>query len=205
MSSVRSPRRPGTHAGIDWTSVPLGRETDNELARRLGVATGSVARQRVRRKIPRCDRSRVSTTGCLPLLGQLSDRKVAELCGLDESAVRAQRARRGVSAYRPRVEWDREPLGATWDTAIAARLNVSVSAVCDARRRRKVPIYKEVRVCGCGRRYKARQPNQTACSKACSLAVQNALNAGTPAEILPARVALAALKRDIKRRRHRVE
>jgi hypothetical protein len=45
-------RRTGYHAKIDWDAQPLGKITDGEIARLLGVDVSSVRDARLRRKIP---------------------------------------------------------------------------------------------------------------------------------------------------------
>lgn len=72
-------------------------------------------------------------------LGDLSDTDLANMLGVDRSAVTGARKRRGISRFDPGyVDWDSQPLGVVHDSHIAKKLGVSESAVNAARRRRGI-------------------------------------------------------------------
>jgi hypothetical protein len=193
-------RRPGTHAGIDWDQQPLGRVTDNALARRLGVNFGTVWQARRRRGIARYRRGAVDRAGLAHLLGQVTDLELARRLGVAEGTVRARRKQSGLpSASAPRIDWDGVPLGQHYDTELAEALGVTVTMVADARTRRRIPPYREQRTCGCGRSYLARSRNVLGCSTLCSQAVANYRLTGRAPEMAVVAVAVAALRRTVRR------
>lgn len=194
-------RRPGTRAGIDWASQPLGRVTDNALARALGVNFGTVQKARKVRGIPRFQRSRVEVSGAAALVGKLTDREIGRLLGVHDTTIAQYRRRRGIpSAAQPRVDWDGMPLGLYYDTEIACAIGCSTNAVSDARRRRGIPPFRDERVCGCGRRYVARERDQRGCSDVCSQVSSFQSRAGKPPKLIPLLQGLAALRRDVRGR-----
>ena len=88
--------------GIDWDDLPdglrLGEMSDEDLARKLGVAAQGVGRQRRKRKIPvYVDVPDVDWSD--KPLGKLSDADLAAQLWVHTATVYAARTRRGVSAF----------------------------------------------------------------------------------------------------------
>lgn len=191
----------GYHAGIAWDAQPLGQMPDNALARRLGVNVGSVYEARVRRGIARFDRSIAARMGFAHRLGVETDRAIADDFGISPNTVAHARKRAGIDpvggAWR---DWDGVPLGRYYDREIAEALGCTPTSVSDARRVRGIPAYRERRACGCGRAFMAYTRNQIGCSRLCSGVAVNHRQEGRPEATLALSQALAALRRELKRR-----
>lgn len=192
----------GYHAGIDWDRQPLGRVPDNALARALGLNVGSVQSARVRRGIPRFDRSLVAVLGIADALGTVDDSVLARRFGVSPNTIAHARKRAGIPPLSgPRRDWDAVPLGKTWDREIAEALDCAPTSVADARRARGIPPYRERRVCGCGCTFTAYTRDHGGCSALCAQIAVNHRQEGRPAATAYVAQALAALRREIKNRR----
>lgn len=142
---------------IDWDAQPLGRVSDYELAKTLGVGSSTVHRKRQERGIPPLIEGKASkgTDYSKVPLGKLPDSEIAASLGLDPRSVADARKRRGITAYRKGYH-ERElsksgvtladlyaqPLGERPDSAIADIIGVSRSTVRWARRRVGIERHK---------------------------------------------------------------
>ena len=183
--------------GIDWSSQPLGQDTDCAIARDLGCSPTTVQGARRLRGIPVYKRSTVDKAGLAHLLGVETDLALARRVGVREGAVRAVRKARGIpSASAPRVRWDDVPdLGVEWDASLARRLGVTPAAVFLARRRRGIPTPKRQAVCPCGQTYTQRREMARWCSTECGQGAAWANREGYPPD---AWVALKRLRQTIE-------
>jgi hypothetical protein len=88
--------------GINWDEQPLGKVSDNELARLLGVSRNNVSVARRRRGIePLYERS-FSPNGINwdeQPLGKRTDQEIANSLGVSKQAVHQARQRRGIPRY----------------------------------------------------------------------------------------------------------
>lgn len=121
---------------IDWGAQPLGKATDIEVARQLGVAIGVVWRERQKRGIAATNKVAWES---IPL-GLEPDEAIARALGLAVVTVANQRQRRGIPSFRanPKIDWDAQSLGKVPDVEIARLLGVSSKAVRRARLQRGV-------------------------------------------------------------------
>lgn len=120
-AGVEAPERPGAAARLDAVRDELGRVSDGEIARRLGIARKTVVEYRKRRGIeafapPRRAPETVEAEAPAPgrssrldqfrdIVGKLPDREVAERAGVSTENVRMYRQRRGIPAeWRPPAE-----------------------------------------------------------------------------------------------------
>lgn len=78
---------------IDWDAQPLGKLTDLEIAKRLGVSQVAVFRQRTKRGIPP---ARTSIKWDYVGLGTQTDIVIARRLGVGNNAVAVQRNKRGI-------------------------------------------------------------------------------------------------------------
>lgn len=87
---------------IDWDKQPLGRVSDSELARRLGVTPGAVRQARARRGIaaalPVGQPSRYDWSAVA--LGERPDAAIAAELGCSRRTVARARKRAGVAPYK---------------------------------------------------------------------------------------------------------
>lgn len=95
---------------IDWSAQPLGLISDVELAERLGIRTGDVWKARTKRGIPACTKPHRDSPKPVTVDGHVM-----------------------------RIDWEKQPLGRIPDTQLAKMLGVTQTAVCEARRKRKIP------------------------------------------------------------------
>lgn len=98
--------------GIDWDTQPLGRVSDHEIARRLGVCASVVQRARTKRKIKPLTGGLVSAPigidwGEQPL-GEVSDHELARTLRVSHGSVWGARTRRGISPARSRSDIERD-------------------------------------------------------------------------------------------------
>lgn len=185
----------------DWNAEPLGAEPDLWIARRVGVAPGTVSSARRRRGIPVCPlpRGTVERLGGVDMLGQgRTDAEVADALGCGVGAVREARRRHGVPSTEDRYDWDTIPLGEDWDLHVAQRYSVSVAQVCDARRRRGIPRYAPEVECPCGATFRARFGSQQYCGEPCLNAAHAARHSGRDGDVVTLYVALSAVRRAIR-------
>jgi len=184
--------------GINWDNQPLGKTTDANLGRRLGVHYSTVTGARRFRNIPRFQRSKIAKVGKLKMLGKVPDIELAILAGVSESTIRIMRHQRGISAWQSHEKWDQEPLlGKCFDIELAEKYDCTISTVAAARNLREIPAYKEKRQCDCGEWYLARQRHQVVCSANCSNARHYAHKIGRPKGPY---TALVAFKRTLKKK-----
>ena len=159
MSSARK--------NIDWGQVPLGEEPDTALAKRLGVSPAAVKWQRDARGILafHAVRRRLDLGHVRDVLGTASDREIAERHGLGIWQISYARRKLGISPRR--TSWDEFPLGEVFDADLAEALGVDFTCVHEARTRRGIPRYEEIRQCPCGEHFIAFHRRQRYCSKIC--------------------------------------
>lgn len=142
--------------GIDWDSQPLGKFSDAEIAKRVGVAKKTVTGARRRRGIPGFIPPSQPLKPKLPKpsveeiqrefwdsqpLGKMSDVDLAKLTGYCKATVTNQRTRRGIPRYRviDFIDWDAQGLGTQTDLEISKRLGISYHHVATARKERGIP------------------------------------------------------------------
>ncbi len=132
---------------INWDLHPLGKVSDGEIARKLGVTPSSVQKARQRRGIaanPNLERYDWAEQP----LGKITDSELARRLGIVRSTVQRAREKRGIPPLVPRpegpsssydIDWDKiTTLGNHPDAVIARRLGVSKAAVGRARRARGI-------------------------------------------------------------------
>lgn len=148
---------------INWDRQPLGKKSDREIAKKLGVTPLIVKRHREERGIPVADRyanfKSKNTNWDEQPLGQLHDSVIAERVGVSVEAVGRARRRRNIPALgksgtpketresprkaNGRVDWDRETrLGKMPDGTLAEILGLSKAAVQKQRKKRGLPLVK---------------------------------------------------------------
>lgn len=79
----------------------LGTESDAAIARRVGRATSTVRKHRVRHGIPSVIQNRW-TPEVVAMLGRCPDRSIAEELGVSLAAVCARRRQLGIPAFQRR-------------------------------------------------------------------------------------------------------
>ena len=128
---------------IDWDAQPLGKLSDPELAKKLGVTPSAVCRARQRRGI---SAKFVSIDWDAQPLGKLSDPELAKKLGVTPPAVRKARLRRGIPSFifrraaaRSDSDWAEQPLGKITDSELARRLGITRGTVRRAREKRGIP------------------------------------------------------------------
>lgn len=134
---------------IDWDSVPFGTAPDKVLASELGRARATVTVERLRRQIPPfvlCKAHRWSRLWQHPLLGKAPDKVVAKRLRIPLDAVRAARARYGVSSA-PRdwgtpQWWDRQALGQMPDPTLAKEIGATAYLVKREREARGIEAFE---------------------------------------------------------------
>jgi hypothetical protein len=142
---IAPPRKVNHGKTVDWSGVPLGKKSDREIARDIGVSRGLVQRVRTDMGIPAFG-SRPPINWDAQPLGLMSDGKIAALLGVSDRTVQAQRQKRGIKAWsRSRIDWDRQPLGEKPDSWIADDLCVCKATVRNARVRLGIPAHKPPR------------------------------------------------------------
>jgi hypothetical protein len=196
-------RRPGQNAGIDWDAQPLGEMYDHVLAELLGVSSSSVGRARRHRGI-KCSYGR-NDWDAQPL-GEVSDSELARCIGAAPNTVSHARAKRGIAALRPRpkaydVDWDTQPLGEEPDDKIALLLGVPKAVVQRTRAGRGILPGKRRCRCACGRTFAAHHSQQRWCSVSCNTSAHTARRLKYDERLVPAYVALAAIRREVVRQR----
>jgi len=129
---------------VVWTDQPLGRISDGQLARDLGVDPSTVAKARQRLGIavhqphPPIDWTRVFQC-------RKPDAALARELGVSRETVRKNRVRLGIPKINVGlgVDWDQQPLGEMPDAQVAQLLGVSEEAVKQARIRRGIPGFTQ--------------------------------------------------------------
>lgn len=90
---------------IDWDAQPLGKISDNQLARELGVNLRSVYSARVTRGIKPCrdagDPMNKGINWDAQPLGEMSDAEIARQLGVTSSTVLGARRVRGIPTFKP--------------------------------------------------------------------------------------------------------
>lgn len=143
---------------IDWDKQPLGVKTDASIARKLGVRAPVVRRARIARDIPLPKASqRLAHKGIdwsKQPLGEVGDLELSKTLGVTQASVYSARRTRGIPPVKPRpshlngpkhIDWDAQPLGKESDALIAMMLDVTVSSVALARRKRGLTSVEERR------------------------------------------------------------
>lgn len=127
---------------FDWDNIPLGKEPDQVIAKRLGCSAKFVCTQRRKRGITRWRPVPVDVTK-LPL-GKKTDKAIAKSIGVHPTYITKARAKLGIKAFkRPKLGWaDKAPLGQLPDRVIAKKFSVSVESVRRARKERGIPPIK---------------------------------------------------------------
>jgi transcriptional regulator with XRE-family HTH domain len=136
----RRARRP-----IDWNAQPLGRQSDCEIARRLGVSYTAVWLARQERGIPPFVRHPIEWDA--QPLGEIPDPELAARLGVTVAFVQEQRSRRGIPSWRSaiqRVDWRAQPLGRVPDRVIATLLGLSARTVQEERLRRGIVAFGRI-------------------------------------------------------------
>ncbi|HWM94150.1 MAG TPA: hypothetical protein VN493_25560 [Thermoanaerobaculia bacterium] len=100
IPSFRPKRRPNPQAH-EWTPrelALLGKRSDAEVAEKLGISKGTVAKKRTQLWIPASRLRRVYewTEELLALLGKVSDRELARVSGFSVNSVRRKRSALGI-------------------------------------------------------------------------------------------------------------
>lgn len=88
---------------INWAMQPLGRETDQAIADRIGTSANIVYRARRRLGIPSYTASRRTVDWDLQPLGFFMDKEIAVRLGVTPEIVRRERLRRGIPRAPLRV------------------------------------------------------------------------------------------------------
>jgi hypothetical protein len=92
----------GEKVGIDWDKVPLGKVSDAEIAKALGVNRSTVTGARRTRDI-----SRAKVDGSINWdeqpLGKMTDGKLAKKLGVSPNAVRRARVARKIPTFSGRM------------------------------------------------------------------------------------------------------
>lgn len=120
---------------VDWSAQPLGKISDVDLGKLLGVSTSTVQMARSRRNIPIFD---YIDWDAQPL-GKIPDKDIAKALGVTKEAVHHARKIRGIEPSRKPIDWRAQPLGKVPDRVIAKKLNVCGSTVFNARKRFGIP------------------------------------------------------------------
>lgn len=140
--------------GIDWSTAPLGKVPDSEVARALGVSTACVCARRkklgIKALLPaRSPFAKGIDWPSVPL-GEERDDVLATRIGVATTTVARERKKRGIAPpvrgkfLRQDIDWRALPrLGLVADAVIAAELGVHKAAVGTARRRIGVPSARE--------------------------------------------------------------
>lgn len=153
--------KPGPKSRIDWDAeTRLGKVGDAELAAILGVTPNSVRMARVARGIAYAPDRTGNRHGPKSIdwdnehrLGKMTDKALAEILGVNPSAVHQARHKRRIAAFVPRpgdggrppsaaagINWNAETrLGQVKDSELARELGVSPGAVHQARQARGIP------------------------------------------------------------------
>jgi len=189
-------RNRGEHAGIEWDYMPLGVVPDLMLAEYLGVNGRSVNRARESRGITTADRP-----------GRHADNRFYVQGNGGRGYQRSPEWRSIVKSMIPvkSVPWNvfGHLLGSDYDSNVANNIGTTIKTVREHRYRRRIPAYKETRVCPCGDRFLAFHADQITCQK------QQCLNklshhrhrCGYPDETLPIAFALSEITRELNTRR----
>jgi len=136
---------------IDWDKQPLGKESDRQIAIKLGINAGTVRTARIKRGIAVAKKSvkykKKGINWDKQPIGEVSDQELADKLGVKSNTVYAARRRRGIELQdsarkRAKIDWDNEPLGKEPDRLLALMLGCSVSAVYKARADRDIPPYR---------------------------------------------------------------
>lgn len=84
---------------IDWSTIPLGKKSDGELGRELGVSGSCVRRQRIKRKIPSFKEKCIITDWSKIPLGKVPDSLLAIMLNKSVDAIAVARSSRGIPPY----------------------------------------------------------------------------------------------------------
>lgn len=157
-----------TRKRIDWDRQPLGVESDNAIARRLGCTPQAASYARRKRGIAavssRCQPCDPSVFAA-ELDGSSHDHEIAARHGL--KAPQVSYARRKLGLPSGRLNWDHITVGNEPDIVIARRYGVDNKVVAQARWRRGIGKWQERRTCQCGKLFTAFKREQRYCDYHC--------------------------------------
>lgn len=137
---------------INWDEQPLGKISDEELAKNLGISKNTVLRQRKKRGVVPFGKPHIKANvdwDAQPL-GEVPDAVLAQRLGLVEvygeynarAIIGRHRRKRGIPSFIPdnrrNIDWDNEPLGELPDKVLARKLGCSSQAVAEQRRKRNI-------------------------------------------------------------------
>lgn len=137
------------HNQAPWKStlrertIPLlGKISDREIAKQLGVTDNWVGVFRRKQGVPRLSPVKYDWAKVDASLGVLSDSEIARTFGASLNAVFRRRTDKGIPAKPRGVNWGNEPdLGKLPDKFLAERYGVCLGAVSQARKRRGIPTW----------------------------------------------------------------
>lgn len=90
-------------------------------------------------------KSKIDWDAQVPLLGTISDRKIAKMLGCSPDTVSLQRKARGICSCLEKIDWSSQPLGEMPDPKLAQLLGVPSSTVTTKRVSAGIPSFTEVR------------------------------------------------------------
>lgn len=138
----RSPEK--RKKGVEWDAMPLGKESDTEIARSLGVSAVAVRHARKKKGIEAVGpNAGYKIDWDAQPLGNVADSIIAKSLGVSKHVVFCARTKRGIPNYWERFDWDAQPLGKESDGVIAKRLGVSLMTVFKKRRERGIPAHQD--------------------------------------------------------------
>lgn len=140
---------------VEWSSVIelLGKSTDAEIAKRLGVSHTAVylkrrelgipARKPGRRHLPLRRRGRppIDWPSVIPLLGTMADNELARSLGVSHTSIHTKRRELGIRPHRL-TDALIDDFGTDTDAAIARKHGVHWAYVSRLRRKLGIPKYK---------------------------------------------------------------
>jgi len=156
VQRVAASKMRSTRAMFPWPdelAALLGKISDEKLARRAGISSGTVTRERRRRGIEAFwpPRGPVEwTPEMISLIGNESDGVVGRELGLSRTTIRRKRELLGISPYTPppssavesAIPWEPEDLallGTMPDKEVAQQLGISVASAMLKRQTLKIP------------------------------------------------------------------
>lgn len=140
------------HKGINWDLEPLGKVSDCQLSKKLGVNSGTVRKARLSRNI-KPFRSMPEYFNKINWdeqpLGQINDSELARKLKVSQTLVSVQRRKRNIEIFsedRLKINWNILPLGEKSDREIAEELNVSSSFVAKIRVKMGIKSWEETKI-----------------------------------------------------------
>jgi hypothetical protein len=138
---------PPCHHWTEEEIALLGKESDGEVARRLGIPKPNVTYKRRSLGIPNLHRRRPWTKKQIALLGTAIDSEVGRKVRKSRNVVRKKRQHLGIPAFKDRwTEEEISRLGVDTDRAVAKALGRSRLAVARQRLNRGIPPYRDSRL-----------------------------------------------------------